>query len=169
MLCAAWELYVEEVLLEAVDHLRTSCQAPSDLPLHVRKELAKCVRDAKDELKPLELAGDGWRTTLRNHTVTTIVGLNTPKSSIIDPLFQRFLGLADLSDAWTIGAASLNAFVECRGAIAHRGRDAQYVTVAQLRAYRREILSAVIDTDNKVAEHLRSVCPCGRAPWRRRR
>lgn len=168
MLCAAWELYIEEVLLESVHHLKSSCQSPNELPLTVRKELAKCVRDAKDELKPLELAGDGWRTTFRNHTVTTIAALNTPKSSVLDPLFQRFLGLADVSAAWSETAAAVNAFVECRGEIAHRGRDARYVTVAQARSYRRSLLTTVVDTDNKLAEHLRAICPCGRVPWRRR-
>ncbi|WP_197030545.1 HEPN domain-containing protein, partial [Halomonas sp. BC04] len=61
MLCAAWELYIEEVLLEGVDYFTHQLDSPKGLPKPVQKEIARSVKEAKHDLKPLELAGEGWK------------------------------------------------------------------------------------------------------------
>jgi len=168
MLCAAWELYLEELLLESARVLIARAQSPDQLPVPVQKEIAKSVRDSKHELKALELAGDGWKTIYENLVGQTVAGLNTPKSTNVDLLFQRLLGLEKMSEEWFHGAALLNAFVTARGDIAHRGRDAGYVTIVQLTVYRDQVTRTVIDTDNAVADFIRANSLSGRTPWRRR-
>ncbi len=167
MLCAAWELYLEELLVESVRTLIRRADIPTQLPQHVQKEISKTVRESKHELKPLELAGDGWKTVYDNHTTQTIQGLNTPKSTNIDPLFKRFVGIENLSNSWSIGEEALNAFVTARGDIAHRGRDAGYITIINLHEYRAQILRCVIDTDNAMADFIQRKS-IGGSPWRRR-
>jgi hypothetical protein len=66
-LCAAWELYLEEVLVEAVRWLIERADTPDQLPKPVQKELAKVARESKHELKPLELAGQGWEQVYDHH------------------------------------------------------------------------------------------------------
>src|SRR5262245_4005926 len=79
MLCTAWELYLEELLVESVRILIQRATSPNHLPHPVQKEIAKVVRESKHELKPLELAGDGWATVYDHHATQTVQGLNTPK------------------------------------------------------------------------------------------
>jgi hypothetical protein len=67
MLCAAWELYLEELLIESARIFIRRAHSPGQLPQPVQKEIAKVVRESKHELKPLELAGDGWKIIYDNH------------------------------------------------------------------------------------------------------
>jgi hypothetical protein len=130
MLCAAWELYLEEWLVESIRILIQRATSPKQLPQPVQKEIAKVARESKHELKPLELAGDGWATVYDNHAPQTVQGLNTPQSTNIDPLFKRLAGVEELSASWSIGVDTLNNFVSARGDMAHRGRDVTYRLVS---------------------------------------
>ena len=168
MLCAAWELYVEEVILEGIQFVIANAVLPNDLPKDVQKELARAVKESKHDLKPLELAGEGWKSLYRNHANETLAGLNTPKSGNLDPLFKRFLGVPSISGNWTVGAQVINDFVGVRGDIAHRGRDARYVTINRLSEYKRVISSAAIDIDNFLSEFLRDSTLGIARPWNRR-
>ena len=89
MLCAAWELYLEELALESARVFVDRVDSPDQLPLPVQKEIAKVVRDSKHELKPLEMAGDGWVTIYQNQVGQLMSALNTPKSTNLDPLFTH--------------------------------------------------------------------------------
>ena len=166
MLCAAWELYIESLLVEATKHLANKSQSPDELPDQTQKEIAKHVRDHKHELKPLALANDGWRSVLVAHAEGWCAGLNTPKAGPINDLFQKFLGLQKLSDSWSCGEQKLNAFIGVRGEIAHRGRSASYVPLPSLKAYLALIDAIAIETDNAVATHVKTVCPVKKLPWK---
>ena len=168
MLCAAWELYVEEVIREGVQFFVASVDLPNALPKDVQKELSRAVKESKHDLKPLELAGEGWKNLYRNHAQETLTRLNTPKSGNLDSLFKRFLGVPSISATWTKGAQTINDFVGVRGDIAHRGRDAHYVKIGKLSEYKDVISSAAIDTDNYLSEFLRDSTPGGARPWNRR-
>jgi len=167
MLCAAWELYLEELLIESARTIANRANSPDDLPKQVQKEIAKAVRNSKHELKPLELAGEGWREVYLNHALAKVQSLNTPKSTPVDNNYFHLIGIPDLSHNWSIGAAEIHSFVGARGDIAHRGRDAQYVVIGGLVQYRDHISRTVIDTDNALADFLRDNTT-GRSPWRRR-
>lgn len=168
MLCAAWELYVEEVMTEGVNYFAEKHDSPKGLPKTVQKELAAHVKESKHELKPLELAGEGWRSLYRNHANEVLKGLNTPKSGNLDPLFKRFLGIEELSNCWSIGKQAINDFVSTRGDIAHRGSDANYVTINNLKDYKEQVKTTVLDVDNMLAEYLCENTPGIERPWRRR-
>lgn len=168
MLCAAWELYLEELTSESARFLIDRVTSPDQLPLPVQKEISKVVRDSKHELKPLEMAGDGWATIYQNHVGQSVSALNTPKSTNLDPLLKKLLGVEEISNCWSAGKREINAFVTARGDIAHRGRDAGYITINRLYEYRGLIVRAALDTDNYMADHLQALNPNGRSPWRRR-
>lgn len=165
MLCASWELYAESLLVESLRFLCSKCESPHQLPLVVQKELAKHVRESKHELKPLALANSGWCDVLISHAEQHCASLNTPKASPLNDLFNMFIGIEKIADAWSCGASVLNAFVGVRGEIAHRGRDASYVPLWRLRDHLSLIDSVAKETDNAVREHLKSNNPSRRQPW----
>lgn len=166
MLCAAWELYAESVLVESLRFFVSKCQSPDQLPKSVQKELARHVREAKHELKPLALANDGWRSVLIAYAEQWCAGLNTPKAGPLNELFLKLLGIDKLSDNWSCGETSLNEFVEVRGNIAHRGRSANYVALGELNNFLALIDDVAVETDNAVSKHIVSSAPGGYKPWK---
>jgi hypothetical protein len=164
MLCASWELYVEDLAIEATELVSNRAATPQALPLDVQKELARHVRESKHDLKPLDLCGYGWRKVLVDHIKTKCGNLNTPKAAPLEDLFFRSIGLVGLSAAWTCGAQALNDFVAVRGDIAHKGRSAPYVSIDGLRGYLDLIKTLTIETDNAVRSHIIAVAGPTR-PW----
>lgn len=122
MLCAAWELYVEEVLVEEVEYLIAKFDSPSKLPKLVKKKLSAFVRESKYDLKPLELSADGWESLYRNHARETVNGFHTLKSSNLNLLFRNFLGFDNFSGWWSLGQREIDQFVCIRGEVGHKGR-----------------------------------------------
>jgi hypothetical protein len=165
--CAAWELYLEELLRESVRVVIELVDDPAQLPKPVQKEIAKAVRESKHELKPLELAGDGWTAVYEAHAVQMVGRLNTPKSTLVDPLYESLVGIGSISSHWPRTAIDIDTFVSVRGDIAHSGSEAGYVTIADLRAYRELIVTAVRATDNAMSDFIRDCT--GSRPWNRRR
>ncbi|MBT9155022.1 MAG: hypothetical protein DDT39_01712 [Firmicutes bacterium] len=165
MLCAAWELYAESLLVESVEFLVAKCQSPTELPLDVQKELARHVKESKHELKSLALANDGWRGVLVAHAKLWCDGLNTPKAGPLNDLFQKLLGVSKLSSGWSCGDSKINDFVGVRGDIAHRGRYADYITLQELKEYLELIDKIAVETDNAIALHIKAISPQKKKPW----
>lgn len=94
MLCACWERYIEQVLLESVRYLVGKLNDPGSLGTSVKKFLSDTVRNSKNELQPFKLAGDGWRGILTSCAANETDRLNTPNSENIDQLFKRYLGIS---------------------------------------------------------------------------
>jgi hypothetical protein len=168
LLCAAWELYVEELVVEVASCLAERAEAPNDLPKDVRKELSRHVKEHSHELKPLDLAGEGWRLVYLSHAKELVMGLNTPKSNPIELLFKRLTGWANVTECWSCGPDYINEFVSVRGDIAHKGSDADYVRLSTLREdYRVNIAETARETDNAACDYIH-VIATGNRPWRRR-
>jgi hypothetical protein len=166
MLCASWELYIEHLLVECAAEFTNQLALPTQLPREVQRSISLHVKESKHELKPLQMSGDGWKQVYRDFVNQKVAALNTPKATNIDTLLRQLVGISDLSTAWTIGAARVDAFVTVRGDIAHRGRHAAYVQRGQLENYRNEIRTAAVDTDNHISNAMRSLLPRNRKPWR---
>jgi hypothetical protein len=115
------------------------------------------------------MSGDGWKTVYMDIAKEQVASLNTPKRRNIDILFLKLIGFQEASGAWTLGEAAVDEFVSARGDIAHRGRDAGYVTINRLRdVYRPQIAKTAVETDNAVATYLHRTFEPHQYPWRRR-
>jgi len=90
MLCAAWELYIEEVMREGLGYFLSKPDSPKELLKIIQKELSSNVKNPKHELKPLELAGEGWKSSHINHAEEVLRGVSTPQSGNLNPLLKRF-------------------------------------------------------------------------------
>jgi hypothetical protein len=168
-LCACWEQYIEDVIIEGVELLRTQIRKPDNLPLEVRKEISKQVRNAKNELKPLELAGNGWKDIYLAYAQDAVGKLHSPKTENIEALFTAYLGLKEpIQEKWTCGKDGVDKFVRVRNVIAHKGRaSGKYIKFWEVGHSIELVKNTVIETDNYLSEYFADILPKGR-PWRRR-
>lgn len=166
MLCAAWERYNEDLLIECIDYI---CNEIADINLlskEVKKTISRKVRDDKNEIKPIELAGDGWKTIWKNYAKAETELLNTPKKDNLDKLFERYLGLLNYSGVWKNNCYQrINDFVSERGNIAHNGNRATYVRMNTLKNYQDLVVENVIEIDSKIAEKLRAITATPNLLW----
>ena len=138
LVCAAWEAYCEDIAAEAVAHIVADCTDFSKLSKDLKTAIAKQIRDDKHDHAPWKLAGDGWKSELANNAKQFVGDAtfrwNTPKSKQIIELFEKTLGIADISSDWNWPKSSVNQtkkklddFVTLRGEIAHRLKPANSV------------------------------------------
>lgn len=167
MLCAAWERYQEAVLVEGVTYLAREIRDPQNLPLNVRKHLSKIAKQSHHELKPMELAGDGWRGIYVAQAIDETSLLNTPKSEKLKTLYDRLSGVPDVSAFWSVGAQPIDNFVTTRGDIAHNGRKSPYIVAGTLAHYVGMVERAASDHDNAFCDHLKTVSGSAYQPWRK--
>ncbi len=167
MLCAAWERYNESILIEGAGYLAKEIHDPNNLPLNVKKHLSALAKKSMHELKPMELAGDGWRTLYVSVVRDETVSLNTPKSQKLRILYDSLLGVPDVSSFWSIGAIPIDNFVTTRGDIAHNGRNAPYIAAGTLKNYIEMIENVASEHDNALCDYLKLTANCPHQPWRR--
>jgi hypothetical protein len=168
MLCAAWERYIEDVLIDSVNYLTGDIDLPTQLPTEIQKTISKEIKRDKDELRCLALAGAGWKDFYLECIKAKCERLNTPKSTLINSLFKEYTGLDEISSSWSKGATEIDDFVSERGAIAHTGCEAKYINIGDLKKYKQLIELTILETDNYLADHLQELSSSGKSPWRRR-
>lgn len=150
LLVTYWEAYIEDIATEALDLIVTHCRNPKDLPKELKKSLTRYISDSKNQLEMWNLAGDGWRqlamVRLAELSVSRNRNFNTPKAVQTRDFLKDCLGIEDVTKGWTLkhkwnaaqqkvdpegvektitpakSIETLNAIVEMRGEIAHRGR-----------------------------------------------
>lgn len=175
-LAAAWEAFVEDVALQAVDHILNVAKGPKSIPLSIRKGTVKYVEGIKHDLKAWDLAGKGWKKVVREYRdgvlQQEIATFNTPKPHNVDSLFKRLLGVEKVSAEWNwqgmskgSASAKLRKFIETRGAIAHRGELPQSITKSYVEGHRRFINRLCVRTANVIRKHVKG--QVGSYPWRR--
>lgn len=167
MLCAAWERYHEAILVEGVAYLSKELLDPNNLPLSVRKHLSAIAKQSLHELKPMELAGNGWRILYIALATDETSSLNTPKSGKLKVLYERLAGVPNIATFWTIGAKPIDDFVSTRGDIAHNGRNSPYIAASTLKNYIEMVEAAAIEHDHKFCDYLKTVSGSTYQPWRK--
>lgn len=174
MITACWEALVEDLASEGFDFLLKEANSPEIFPAKVRTLASRTLKEANDETKIWDLAGDGWKNVLithRNKTINRLVGsLNTPRAENVDRMFAEVLGLNTVSSTWYWGKLTaeqtrekLSEFVELRGSIAHRVTTAGSVTKKTVRNYRAFAFRLGVKTSNRVNTHIYKLV--GKAPW----
>lgn len=166
MLCAAWERYNEDLLLESVVYLSQTTTDINNLNKHIKKTISSKVKNDMNEIKPIELAGIGWKSVWYNYAKIETELLHTPKSNKLKLLFSTYLGITDYSSLWkTNNPSEIDEFVSDRGEIAHNGNKAKYITMTKLRKYQDLIIDNVIEIDSKMAHELKIMSGQVNLPW----
>lgn len=122
----AWEVYVEDLLLEAIPYLQRDY---SDLPRKLRKRIADRVQD-----NPWRLADNSWKREVAKAVKSISIGeigtwgINTANTRNVNDAFEEVFGsrLLDRCSWKGISAATVKVYVDQlvrrRGAIVHRGK-----------------------------------------------
>lgn len=130
--CSIWEAYVEDLASEVIEHYVNHVSDVSKLPKDLRERVAKELREASNKSAPWKLAGEGWKTELKNRlkafAAQRNTGLNTPKTKYVKDFFATAIGVDDVPSHWSWAGMSaeragrkLDELVTLRGDIAHRG------------------------------------------------
>lgn len=166
VLSAAWELYIEEVLVESVDHFLRCVESASILPEPTKRVLSDSIKDDKHDYAPLFLADDGWKTRLRTICLDKTEKLNTPKTENITTLFRQLLGYETIGVNWTNDTEDIDNVITVRGGVAHRGTSDYYVKNTELLDYRRIIVTTAFECDNSLPGYFKKFDSSHRS-WRR--
>lgn len=169
---AAWEGFVEDLLLYATDRLSQKLSSPSGLPTTVRDAMLAHMYEVKgwknlnqsSKETLWKLAGRGWRECYTDYAKTKISLLHTPNHNNVKKLCASVIGLSDFACDW--GArrwrpqdyiAHLDILLELRHRIAHGTIGEE--TVGKTRA--KDAISRVERiakwTDKTVLKHLSSL------------
>lgn len=166
MLCAAWERYNEDLLIDSINYLCKTVEDITALNTQIKKTISKKVRDDKNEIKPVELAGNGWKNVWLAYAKLETEALNTPKSNVLNVLFKTYMGIDDYTGMWKKNSKKkIDNFVSDRGAIAHNGAKAAYILMEKLRTYQDLIISNVIEIDSNMALALQKQANQAALPW----
>lgn len=169
MLCAAFEVYFENIVMEVVNDYYCKHLEADTLPLEVKKTLAQRIKKEDHELACLNLAGNGWKDCLRRYAMLDVNKLNTPRAHVLEELVGNWTGLDKFTRAMDSDFTEINLFVSVRGEIAHQGADAEYVRIAKLIEYKNFISEVVTEFDNLIRETIKTNCRLQRTPWQKNR
>lgn len=166
MLCAAWERYNEDLLLESIQIITSSLNDIQSLNNQIKKTISSKVVLDKNEIKPIQLAGDGWKNVWLSYATEETKVFNTPKSIKLNTLFKSYLGIDEYTNYWKVGEfRKVDLFVSIRGDIAHNGNKAKNVTMKKVRDYQDLIISNIIEIDSRMATELQSMSTLPNLPW----
>ena len=167
VLCAAWELYVEEVAVEAAGFLVGPADSPDFLPDQIKGKIARVAKNDKHAHGALKLCGVGWKDVYLGAVRSDCDALNSPKFGNVSSIFSDWLSLdpEQIRLAWGDDVERINEFVVLRGEIAHRGADARYVRRDELIDLVDLVERTVISMDNLLARYLRTISFDQRRPW----
>src|SRR5262249_41449291 len=132
------------------------------------------VGNANNGLNAWKLAGAGWKQVLRDNLkevlARTTGSLNTPKTAQVEELFEKTIGLSNLSSLWRWhgsnpkkAAEKLDDLVTLRGSIAHRVSAAREVLKTDVQQAAEFVLRLGAASSNAVRAHLR--VRTGEIPW----
>jgi hypothetical protein len=134
VLCAAWEAFVEDLLMAAIVALLDRTDQPSGMPIELQKMIVGRVKADKNELAALSLTSDGWKDVVLACARDRVANFHNPKSTSVKLLYKDMLGFDVVSFwSWTGKIAAgrtidfdvnnsiefVDGLVEVRGAIAH--------------------------------------------------
>ena len=174
LLVACWESFVEDLAETAFSILLTRAKKHDTFEIGVLTEAAKPLKDSADSRAVWKLAGDGWKSVLKEHK-TSLFGrytgkLNTPRPEQVDHLYRSLLGINSISTSWRwqgmsakTARSKLNRLIELRGSIAHRVAASRKVLKNNVRDNISFINHIAVNTSNAVRSFVLE--RTGEEPW----
>lgn len=168
LITAIWEAYCEDIVAEAVEHIVSHSSKATVLSKEIKKIVAKELEADKNDLAVWDLADDGWRAVLRSRLARLQDErnrrLNTPRSAQITELFQKAVGIDDITAAWswknmTVSSAQqkLDDYVTLRGEIAHRGKTISSCSKKQVKDFLGHVKRLVGKTGGRLNGYVKKI------------
>jgi len=167
LITAIWEAFCEDILAEATEVICGNISNTNSLPEAIKKGIATKIKNDKHELACWRLAEAGWKNVLRDEYVSSIIsGMNSPTSFNVRSLFDRGIGLDDVTINWSWPGMSvesacrkLDSFVDIRHKIAHRGKlPKSSVSKGQAESYLYHVARLVRNTKLAIDNHTMPIC-----------
>lgn len=170
LLVACWEAYVEDLATNALSLIVTRIKNHTNIPKDVRERIAS----RNQGMKAWSLAGEGWKQACLSHLnevlAKTTGTFNTPKTDQVDDLFEKVIGLKNISSNWhwkgrsaSKTKAALDSLVELRGSIAHRVSASRVVRKNDVSEARELLARLAVKSHNAANRHLTKII--GSKPW----
>jgi hypothetical protein len=174
LLVACWESFVEDTVETAFSILLRRAKKHDLFAIRVLTDAARPLKDSKDERAVWNLAGDGWKSVLKEHKSTLLekyIGkLNTPRPSQVDVIYESLLGIKSVSSHWhwqhTTADSTRNKLddlIDLRGSIAHRVKASHKIGKNGVRDYVEFINRIAVITSNVVRSLVLE--KTGKEPW----
>jgi hypothetical protein len=169
LLTACWEYYIEDLLRESFKYILENASNYRAFPFSVLTQASKELKNDGDNRRVWELAGEGWKKVLEKYQQTTlekeIDHFHVPRPANIDSLFDRLLGINNITQHWSNSDAIriLNKYIDLRGEIAHNVKTKSSVRKIDVNNYGVFLNRAAIILHNKVTEHIQNLV--GSVPW----
>ncbi|MBI2440940.1 MAG: hypothetical protein HYV35_06160 [Lentisphaerae bacterium] len=174
LLVACWEAFVEDLAEDAFTILLRRVKNHGVFSNKVLTEAGKSLKDSNNPCDIWKLAGDGWRSVLKDHKTALferyIGKLNTPRPSQVDALYESLLGIKQLSDSWhwkkmtpDTARTRLDKLIELRGSIAHRVKSSSKVLKKNVKDHIDFVNRVAVQTSNAVHETILKAT--GKEPW----
>lgn len=154
----AWEVYVEEALLETVELLMEDTE-PVDLPGTLREWVA----EAKPS--PWAFVGDEWRSEVITLVARRIegddkgrYGFNTASVGNVDGLYRQVLGVSPICGVKWKGRSNamvrreISQLVEIRGEIVHKGTTPSALNLNGVRTWSDFVTRVCDKFDDQLVE-----------------
>ena len=166
-LCGSWEEYIENLTIDSAKFLLDGACEPSDLPKSVHGWINKCVRTSKSGIKPMELAGSGWRRIYLECVQKSVDDFHSPTSVKIAALFRANIGFTGpVFERWPSEKKCLDDFIDVRNRISHHGwQFKKDITFQRTNDNKDNVERIAMRTDNFLYEQLRGMLPRGPRPW----
>lgn len=168
LLITYWEAYIEDITSEAIINISKHIKEPDALPKDLKKSILKELESESNELAMWNLTGDGWRNLLTSRLESMRIArnrsFNTPKSQATRDFISSTIGIPDITQSWSLQGMSpqeacnaLDALIEIRGKIAHRGRITERITIDSVEkstSFIKKLVSKTGGEINKTVEQL---------------
>ena len=105
---AAWEAFVEDLAKRSAHFFTHRVRSEKHLPDNIRSTFLAWVHSSTDFKNPTpdardamwSLAGEGWRTKLRDFIDHRVESLHNPGPKEVRKLFKAVLDIDDITEAW---------------------------------------------------------------------
>jgi len=161
-LIAIWQDFLTYLIEDAFNNMVEHSTDPFQIPSKVLTLASKDLRENKNELLVWKLAGSGWKDVLSKYFKNSIESFNTPSYNRIDILFERSIGIKDISKNWKWhGMTSekskikLDQLLSIRHEISHKGRTKYLIDKKRLEEYIHFIHRLAVCTNNSVAVYFK--------------
>ena len=163
-LCSSWEVYIEQIALEAGGIISKKIQNSDELPLTVQKTISQIVKNSKHDLEPI-LISKNWKEYYCNQISTYISKLNTPKNDKVMELMNKYLGInGDLLKTKVPFLLKINKIVRTRGEIAHNVFGEEYLKKELVEQYFYTIKEIVKQVELLLWDYIPEITD-GKRPW----
>jgi hypothetical protein len=174
LLVACWESFIEDLAETAFSILLSRAKKHDFFATRVLADAAEPLKESRDDRAVWKLAGDGWKSVLKEHRATLLEKytgkLNTPRASQVDGLYESLLGMKSTSSNWhwqhttaTNARKKLDDLIDLRGSIAHRVKASRKVGKNDVRDHIDFINRIAAITSNAVRSLVLE--KTGKEPW----